>query len=137
MKCTFSKYDRFMMVFFKTLIIYGALFTQATFLFKGACLLKTSKNIFSEGAYSSTVSAESVFRKSRLELFSLKYLQFLCDISLTFAFEKCNLVTDKTSFWKSESPVKTVSILKKLFRLFVKILFIQQKLFGFLQQVGS
>ena len=98
------------MAFLKVLVIYGAWFAQTTFFFKGACLFKTSKKTFWKGAYSLTDCAESLFWRSRLKLFSLKPLKFLYDISLAFAFEKCNLNTDKTNSWKSDSPVKTVSV---------------------------
>ena len=94
--------------------------------------VKTSKKIFSKGAYSCTDSAESLFWRFQLKLSSLKSLKLLYNISLAFAFEKCNLNTDKTNLWKSESPLETVSILKKLFGLFAKKWSMQLGLFGFL-----
>ena len=63
----------------------------------------------------------------------MKSLKFLYDISLALSFEKCNLNTDKTNLWKAGSPVKTVSVLKKLIGLFVKIWSMQLGLFGFLE----
>ena len=121
---TFPKYDRFIMAFLKVLVTHGAWFARTTFffkgtfLFKGTCLFKTAKKTFSKWAYSSTDCSESLFWISRLKLSSWKFLQFLYDIYLAFAFEKCNLNTDKTNLWKSDSPVKTFSVLKKLFGLF-------------------
>ena len=117
-KITFPKYDRFIMAFFKVLVIYGAWFARTTFFFKGTCLFKTAKKTFSKWTYSSTDCSESLFWRSRLKLSSLKFLNFLYDIYLAFAFEKCNFNTDKTNLWKSDSSVKTVSVLKKLFELF-------------------
>ena len=49
---------------------------------------------------------------------------------LVFALEKCNLPTDKTNLWKSDSPVKIVFVCKKLIGLFVKIWSMQLGLFG-------
>ena len=70
---------------------------------------------------SSTDYAESLFWRSRLKLSSLKSLKFLYGISLVLALDKT-----------SDNPVKTVSVLKKLFGLFVKIWSMQLGLFGFL-----
>ena len=100
--------------------------------FKDACLFKTSQKTFSKGAYSSPDSAKTLFWIFRLKLFSLKPPKFLYDISLAFSFEKCNLNTDKTNVWKSDSPVKTVSALKKPAGLFIKIWSMQLGLFGLL-----
>ena len=75
-------------------------------------MFKTSKKNFSKGVYSSTDCAGSLFWRSQLKLFSLKSLKLLYDISLAFAFEKCNLNVDKTNLWRSDGPVKTVSVLK-------------------------
>ena len=58
--------------------------------------------------------------------------KFLYDITLVFAFEKWNLNTDKTNLWKFDSPVKTVSFLKKLIGLLDKIWSMQLGLFRFL-----
>ena len=78
-------------------VIYGEQFARKIFFFKGACLFKTSKKIFSKEAYFSTDFAENLFRISQLELSSLKSSKFLYDIFLAFTLEKCNLNTDKTS----------------------------------------
>ena len=99
---------------------------------KGAYFFISSEKTFSKGAYSSADSAEGLFLRFRLKLSSLKSLKLLYDISLAVAYEKCNLNADKTNLWKSDSPVKTVSVLKKLFGLFVKIRSMPLGLFGFL-----
>ena len=104
-----------MIAFLKVLGIYKNFFK----VFKGAYLFKTSKKHFSKRAYSSTDSADSLVLRSRLKLSSLKSLKFLYDISLAFAFEKCNLNTRKTGSRKGKKPVKTVSVLKKLFGLYL------------------
>ena len=61
MKQTFSKFDRFIMAFHKVLIITVHDLQKQLFFFKGACLFKTSKKIFSKGAYSSADSVESLY----------------------------------------------------------------------------
>ena len=62
LKWTFSKYDLFIMVFLKVLVVYGAWSARTTFFFKGACLFKTSRKTFSKGSYSSANSAESILK---------------------------------------------------------------------------
>ena len=90
---------------------------------------KKSNKKYSKEEYFSTDSAERLFWRSWLKLSPFISLKFLNNISLSFIFENCNLNTDKTSSWKSES---LASVLKNLFELFVKIWFMQIGLFVFL-----
>ena len=80
------------------------------FLFVLHVCLSNPKKFFQK-AYSSADSGKSLFWRTRLKLSPLKFLKILCDICLALAFEKCNLNTDQTSLWKSESLFKTLSVL--------------------------
>ena len=108
-----------------SLVIYGAWFARANFSFKDACLSKTSKKTFLKGRVLLQILLK-VFSEDPVKIILSKICKILVWYLLSFRFEKCNLNTDKTNFWKSDSSV-TVSILKKLFGPFPKIWSMQNR----------